>query len=104
MLIENALQAIIIENKIYGAVDQESQLERYIECVIMHGKKESNIYVVYLTKDGEKSVDNSSFTQKAKNYLIASYNLRFASIGTIAQILAAMQKYNLGLDFLQKRW
>lgn len=41
--------------------------------------------------------------QKAKNYLIASYNLRFASIETIAQILTAMQKYNLGLDFLQKR-
>ena len=69
LLIENASQAIIIENKIYGAVDQESQLERYIECVIMHEKKESNIYVVYLTKDGEKSVDNSSFTQKAKKYL-----------------------------------
>ena len=69
LLIENASQAIIIENKIYGAVDQESQLERYIECVKMHGKKESNIYVVYLTKDGEKSVDNSSFTQKAKKYL-----------------------------------
>ena len=58
-----------MENKIYGAVDQESQLERYIECVKKHGKKESNIYVVYLTKDGEKSADNSSFTQKAKKYL-----------------------------------
>ncbi len=40
---------------------------------------------------------------KAKNYLIASYNLRFASIENIAEILTAMQKYNLGLDFLQKR-
>ena len=39
----------------------------------------------------------------AKNYLIASYNLRFASIENIAEILTAMQKYNLGLDFLQKR-
>ena len=41
--------------------------------------------------------------QKAKNYLISSYNLRFASIENIAKILSAMQKYNLGLDFLQKR-
>lgn len=40
---------------------------------------------------------------KAKNSLVASYNLRFASIQNIAQILTAMQKYNLGLDFLQKR-
>lgn len=41
--------------------------------------------------------------QKAKNYLTASYNLRFSSISGIADILAYMQKYNLGLDFLQKR-
>lgn len=41
--------------------------------------------------------------KKAKDYLIASYNLRFVSISNIAEILAAMQKYNLGLDFLQKR-
>ena len=41
--------------------------------------------------------------EKAKNYLVASYNLRFASIQNIAQILTAMQKYDLGLDFLQKR-
>ncbi len=40
---------------------------------------------------------------KAKNYLIASYNLRFSSISGIADILAAMQKYNLGADFLKKR-
>ena len=41
--------------------------------------------------------------QKAKKYLISSYNLRFASIQNIADILAAMQKYDLGLDFLKRR-
>ncbi|MDD4556555.1 MAG: pitrilysin family protein [Alphaproteobacteria bacterium] len=39
----------------------------------------------------------------AKNYLISSYNLRFASIDGISQMLAYMQKYDLGIDFLQKR-
>ena len=39
----------------------------------------------------------------AKNYLIASYNLRFASISGIADILVMQQKYDLGLDFLNKR-
>lgn len=39
----------------------------------------------------------------AKNYLIASYNLRFASISGIADILVMQQKYDLGLDFLIKR-
>lgn len=69
LLIENSSHAIIIENKIYGAVDQESQLERYIECVINHGIEKSNIFVIYLTKDGEKTVDVNSFTQIAKDYL-----------------------------------
>ena len=41
--------------------------------------------------------------QKAKDYLTSSYNLRFASIGQIAEMLAYMQKYDLGKDFLQKR-
>lgn len=39
----------------------------------------------------------------AKNYLISSYNLRFASIATISSMLVYMQKDDLGLDFLQKR-
>lgn len=41
--------------------------------------------------------------ENAKEYLTASYNLRFASIQSISDILTAMQKYNLGLDFLKKR-
>ncbi len=41
--------------------------------------------------------------QAAKNYLQSSYNLRFADIGTLASILAQMQREKLGTDFLQKR-
>lgn len=41
--------------------------------------------------------------QAARDYLLASFNLRFSSIDDIAQMLLGMQKYNLGLDFLQKR-
>ncbi len=40
---------------------------------------------------------------RTKNYLTASYNLRFASLTGISELLVGMQKYNLGLDFLQKR-
>lgn len=39
----------------------------------------------------------------AKDYLVSSYNLRFASIDGIADMAAYMQKDDLGLDFLQKR-
>ena len=40
---------------------------------------------------------------QAKRALIASHNLRFASIGGISDMLVAMQRYKLGLDFLDKR-
>ena len=41
--------------------------------------------------------------QQAKDYLIAWYNLRFAAIDDISQMLVMMQKDNLGADFLRKR-
>ena len=39
----------------------------------------------------------------AKDYLLASYNLRFNSTLSLSGMLNEMQKLNLGLDFLQKR-
>lgn len=70
VLIEEApTYAIIIENKIYGATDQDAQLERYISCVKNHGINASNIYALYLTKDGEKIINNSSLTENAQKYL-----------------------------------
>ena len=54
-----------------------------------------------------KKVANEGFdaqkVQAAKDFLTASYNLRFASTAQIAGMLAYMQKEDLGLDFLQKR-
>lgn len=41
--------------------------------------------------------------QQAKDALISSHNLRFASTGGIAEMLVVMQQYNLGADFLEKR-
>ena len=64
--------AIIIENKIYGAPDQDTQLERYIESVESHGISSDNIYAIYLTDNGEKIVDECSLTKKAKKKL--NYN------------------------------
>ena len=64
--------AIIIENKINGAPDQDTQLERYIESVESHGISSDNIYAIYLTDNGEKIVDECSLTKKAKKKL--NYN------------------------------
>ncbi len=49
-----------------------------------------------------QGVSEAEFEQ-AKNYMTASYNLRFASLADISAILTAMQRENLGRDFLQKR-
>jgi hypothetical protein len=61
--------AIIIENKINGAPDQDTQLERYIESVKGQGISYDNIYAIYLTDNGEKTVGECSLTPNAKNYL-----------------------------------
>lgn len=64
--------AVIVENKIKGATDQERQLERYIESVESHDISSDNIYAIYLTDNGEKIVDECSLTKKAKKKL--NYN------------------------------
>jgi len=48
--------ALIIENKIHYANDQPGQIERYIDKIINHGMPLENIYVVYLTRDGDQKV------------------------------------------------
>ena len=66
---ENPRYAIIIENKIYDASDQNTQLERYIKSIENHGINSSNIYAIYLTKNGEKTIADNSLTQYAKTAL-----------------------------------
>lgn len=64
--------------------------------------KMKEIFAVEWDKFATQGVSEEEL-QNAKDYLIASYNLRFADIGVIADILMQMQKENLGIDFLQKR-
>lgn len=46
--------ALIFENKIYDATDQDSQLYRYIEATKAHGFQSEEIFVFYLTKFGDE--------------------------------------------------
>lgn len=69
LLWEKGRYAIIIENKIHWAVDQDRQVERYIKTVIGRGIPVQNIYVVYLTSDGQKEVSDYSFTDEAKELI-----------------------------------
>ena len=52
--------AVIIENKINWAADQDQQLVRYFNKIKQHGVKECDIYVIYLTLDGTKKVSSNS--------------------------------------------
>ena len=53
-------------------------------------------------KLGKKGVTAEELNE-AKKSLLNSFYLRFATIDGISDMLVAMQKYNLGLDFLTKR-
>ena len=65
-------KAIIIENKIQWAEDQQNQIERYIDSA--NNPKFGNIdlnsiYVIYLTDNGIKKASDVSLTDKAKTFL-----------------------------------
>lgn len=66
---EKKSYAIVVENKIWGARDQENQIENYIDYVIDCGIPKRRIFVVYLTSDGNKKVSDISLTDKAKKHL-----------------------------------
>lgn len=61
--------AVIIENKIHGATDQNKQIERYVMTELHRGIPADKIWVIYLTSDGSKHVDTCSLTAKANNIL-----------------------------------
>lgn len=69
LISENGKYAIIIENKIHNATDQYAQIETYIERVIKQGLDSTQVFVVYLTRDGVKTISESSLTTKAKERL-----------------------------------
>lgn len=51
--------AIILENKVCGAIDQDYQLARYIDVTKKEGYKQENIYIIYLPADNHDPTDDS---------------------------------------------
>ena len=67
---ENCKYAIIIENKIWNAPDQENQIDRYVKYVNQHIKvKYENIYVIYLTLNGSKIISEYSLSDQTRKRL-----------------------------------
>ena len=93
ILIHDTHNAIIIENKINGAIDQKNQIPRYIEKV--KNKNMEVKKVVYLTLNGEKEPPKE-FTEKYKKYGIE------VAEKTISIEAVNKEKKDLVHDFLEK--
>lgn len=68
--------AMIFENKIYNATDQEAQLSRYIEKTIADGFNLKNIFVVYLSQSGSEP-DPQSWGNYKERFVSKYVNLSF---------------------------
>ena len=65
----NQKWAIIVENKVCEAGDQDEQRARYINKTEAKGIPKQNIFVIYLTSDGTKKASSYSLTDEAKQKL-----------------------------------
>lgn len=67
---EHGRYAIVIENKINWAADQDKQIERYIVAAQERlGVSSEQLYVIYLTDNGIKTPAENSLTDKAREVL-----------------------------------
>lgn len=73
---EKGQYAIIFENKIYNAADQDAQLCRYIEKTKEYGFCDDHIYVIYLSNNGEEP-DEQSWGPYMKAYRKRYINISF---------------------------
>ncbi len=87
---ENNKYAIIIENKIHNAVEQEHQIGRYIEKCKSIGFKKEQIFVLYLTKT-EK--DNHSEQTWGEEYNLSDFETRYSKISYKSTILPWLESY-----------
>lgn len=55
--------SVLIENKVMDAVDQDAQVDRYVEAEENKNGGKGLTFVVYLTKDGARKVSNASFAR-----------------------------------------
>ena len=71
-------------------------------CVPENYEKMKDLLVKEMNEFAKNGVSENEL-KATKDYLLASYNLRFKSTLELSKMLNQMQKTKLGLDFLQKR-
>lgn len=70
LILEEGKYAIIIENKIWDAVDQNEQIDKYVKYVNQQRDVDTkSIFVIYLTRNGSKVVSKDSLSEETKKTL-----------------------------------
>ncbi len=92
---ENNKYAIIIENKIHNAVEQEHQIGRYINKCKTIGFRIEQIFVIYLTRT-EK--DGHSEQTWGNEYSLANFNKRYSKLSYKSKILPWLESYLVTLS------
>lgn len=87
---ENNKYAIIIENKIHGAIEQDCQIARYIDKCKTIGFKAEQIYILYLTRNEE---DNPSEQTWGDDYRQEDFHSRYSKLSYKSEILAWLENY-----------
>lgn len=86
ILISGKNAVFIIENKVHDAVDQSAQLARYINQIRSKEGDEKALFVVYLTKDGTKKPNPSTWILNDVDYF-KTYENNFLEINFKYDIL-----------------
>lgn len=87
---ENNKYAIIIENKIHNAVEQEHQIGRYINKCKSIGFSVEQIFVIYLTRTER---DNHSEQTWGNEYSLSNFNKRYSKLSYKSKILPWLENY-----------
>lgn len=87
---EDNKYAIIIENKIHDAVEQEHQIARYVDKCRSIGFRANQIYVIYLTRNKESNPTEQIWGSKYKQ---ADFHTRYIKISYQSDIIPWIEKY-----------
>lgn len=82
--------AIIIENKIHGASEQQHQIARYIDKCEKVGFAKHQIYVIYLTKFQDEAPTEQIW---GDNYTQEAFHTRYIKISYHSEILPWIETY-----------
>lgn len=92
---ESNKYAIIIENKIHGAAEQEHQLGRYIDKCKTLGFKVKQIYILYLTRTER---ENHSEQTWGNEYKLSDFHKRYFKLSYKSEILPWLENYLIDLS------